>query len=108
MRLSKKLKQVLFASLALLAFAYAADDVSVRYKLPAGRQAFGSIQVRKVYAVKRKNGSTEFLFDDPVGVTCVNSLVPHMGLSPCWYLERHTEQREDICDGCDPTGLSSR
>ncbi len=98
----------MFAALALVAFAYAADDASVRYKLPPSRQAFGSVQVRRGYAVKRKNGSTEFLFDDPAAVSCVNSLVPHMGLSPCWYLERHTQQVEDICDGCDPTGLSSR
>jgi hypothetical protein len=105
-RLPKKLRLALFAVLAFVALTYAADDVSLRYKLPASRQAFGSVQVRKVYAVKRKNGSTEFLFDDPVNVSCVNSLVPHMGLIPCWYLERHTEPREDICDGCDPTGLS--
>ena len=106
MRLPKKLKQGLFAALGLAVLGYAADDVSVRYKIPASRQALGSVQVRKVYAVKRKNGSTEFLFDDPTNISCVNSLVPHMGLKPCWYLERHTEQREDICDGCDPTGLS--
>jgi hypothetical protein len=105
-RLPKKLKQGLFAVLAFVALAYATDDVSVRYRVPASRQTLGSVQVRKVYAVKRKNGSTEFLFDDPVNVSCVNSLVPHMGLSPCWYLERHKEQREDICDGCDPTGMS--
>ena len=102
------LKQALLAVLALVIVAYAADDISVRYKVPASRQAFGSVQVRKVYAVRRKNGSTEFLFDDPRGVSCVNSLAPHLGLDPCWYLERHTEQREDICDGCDPTGLSGR
>jgi hypothetical protein len=104
--LAKKLKQWILAVLAVVALTYAADDVSVRFKLPASRQTLGSVQVRKVYAVKRKNGSTEFLFDDPVNVSCVNSLVPHVGLSPCWYLKRHTEQLEDICDGCDPTGLS--
>jgi len=104
--LTKKLKRGLIAAVAAVILTYAADDLSVRYKLPASRQAFGSVQVRKVYAVKRKNGSTEFLFDDPANVSCVNSLVPHMGLSPCWYLERHTEQRQDVCDGCDPTGLS--
>ena len=106
MRLPKKLKQILFVVVALVVLGYVADDLSVRYKLPSSRQALGSVQVRKVYAVKRKNGSTEFLFDDPTSASCVNSLVPHLGLSPCWYLERHTEQRENICDGCYPTGLS--
>ncbi len=95
-----------FVAGTVVILTYAADDLSVRFKIPANRQSFGSVQVRKVYAVRRKNGSTEFLFDDPAAVTCVNSLVPHQGLSPCWYLQRHTEQREDICDGCDPTGLT--
>ena len=104
MTLPKKLKQVVLATLVLVALAYAADDFSIRYKLPTSRQAVGSVQVRKFYAVKRKNGATEFLFDDPASVSCVNSLVPHMGLSPCWYLERHPQQREDICGDCDPTG----
>jgi hypothetical protein len=103
-RLPKKLKRVLLVALALVALAYAAEDVSIRYQLPASRQATGSVSVRKGYAVKRKNGSTEFLFDDPVSVQCANALAPHMGLSPCWYLERHREQIVDICDGCDPTG----
>jgi hypothetical protein len=104
--LSKGLKRIWPAAAGVVILTYAADDLSLRYKIPASRQAVGSVQVRKVYAVKRKNGSTEFLFDDPASVDCVNSLAPHLGLSPCWYLERHTEQREDICDGCDPTGLS--
>jgi hypothetical protein len=104
--LLKKLQLGLFAAMAAVILTYVADDLSIRYRLPASRQAFGSVQVRKVYAVKRKNGSTEFLFDDPANVSCVNSLVPHMGISPCWYLERHREQREDVCGGCDPTGMS--
>jgi hypothetical protein len=99
-------KRTLIAAGMVVALAYAADDISVRYKIPAARQVTGAVLVRKIYAVRRKNGSTEFLFGDPANVSCVNSLVPHLGLSPCWYLERHTEQREDICDGCDPTGLT--
>jgi hypothetical protein len=101
----KNLQRGLIATLAVVILTYVADDLSVRLRIPASRHVLGSVQVRKIYAVKRKNGSTEFLFDDPAAVTCVNSLVPHQGLSPCWYLERHTEQREDICGGCDPTGL---
>jgi hypothetical protein len=32
----------------------------------------------------------------PTAWTCVNSLFPHQGYLPCWYLSKHTDQRTDI------------
>ena len=61
-----------------------------------GRNAYGSVLVRSYYAVAQKNGKTEFLFNPPAVWTCINSLFPHAGYPPCWYLERHPEQRTDI------------
>ena len=78
----KNLQRGLIATLAVVILTYVADDLSVRLRIPASRHVLGSVQVRKIYAVKRKNGSTEFLFDDPAAVTCVNSLVPHHGSKP--------------------------
>ncbi len=52
--------------------------------------------VRPYYAVRLKSGKTEFLFQAPRQQTCVNSLFPHFGTAPCWYLQRHPEQRTDI------------
>jgi len=40
-----------------------------------------------------KNGKTEYTFDPPVPQECVNSLFPHFGDPPCWYLSRHKRQQ---------------
>jgi hypothetical protein len=36
------------------------------------------------------------MFDPPGPQTCVNTLFPHEGLQPCWYLKRHPEQVTNI------------
>jgi len=84
-------------SVAVLAgLAYAVDYAVFRYRFAGGRQAFGQVTVTHYDAVQQKNGKTEFLFDPPQVQTCVNSFFPHAGYAPCWYLQRHTEQRTDI------------
>jgi hypothetical protein len=77
----------------LLAAAYLADYAVLRFRLATNRGATSSVTVRPVYAVPQKNRSTEFLLGDPEDQTCVNSLFPHMGDSPCWYLRSHKEQQ---------------
>jgi hypothetical protein len=52
--------------------------------------------VSHYYAVKQKNGKTQFIFDPPAAENCVHALFPHAGCDPCWYLTRHPEQRTDI------------
>jgi hypothetical protein len=80
----------------LLGIAYAADYLSVRYRIPGNREQFGTVTVRRYDAVQEKNGKTEFLFNPPEAQTCVRSLFPHIGYTPCWYQQRHAEQRTDI------------
>jgi hypothetical protein len=80
----------------LLSITYAADYLSVRYRIPGNREQFGTVTVRRYDAVQEKNGKTEFLFNPPEAQTCVRSLFPHFGYTPCWYLQRHAEQRTDI------------
>jgi hypothetical protein len=47
--------------------------------------------------VHEKNNKTEFMFPrETQNQDCVHSLFPHMGYSPCWYLNRNREQRIDI------------
>jgi len=40
-----------------------------------------------------KSGKSDFYFLDPQKQTCVNSLFPHLGYKPCWYLRKHTHPR---------------
>ena len=71
---------------------YAGDYLSLRFQIPNRRTQFGSVTVRRLYAVPQKNRSTEYMFDQPSAQACVYSLFPHFGDSPCWYLSRHKTQ----------------
>lgn len=79
----------------VILIAYAVDYGVFRYRVAANR-GFGQITVNRYEAVPQKSGKTEFLFDPPQLQTCANSLFPRAGFLPCWYLQRHTEQRTDI------------
>jgi hypothetical protein len=79
----------LAAFAALGGLAYLGDDLSLRFGIPA-RAEFGSFDVRHFYAVKLKNKSTNYMYDDPQPEECVNALFPHFGDNPCWYTKRHT------------------
>ena len=81
---------------ALIVVAFVIDYAAFRVRVATGRQAYGAVVVRSYYAVMQKNGKTAFMFDPAQTWTCVNSLFPHQGYSPCWYLRRHPEQRTDI------------
>ncbi len=82
--------------MGLLAIAYGADYGVFRYRLATGRQPFGSVTVEHYDAVQHKDGKSELIFNPPVLETCVHSIFPHAGDTPCWFLSRHAEQRTDI------------
>jgi hypothetical protein len=67
-----------------------------RLRVMANRDPYGSVVVRRTYAVLQKNGKTQFILDPPAPESCVNSLFPHSDMQPCWYLRRHPEQRTNI------------
>ena len=67
-----------------------------RLRIAARRNPYGSVVVRRSYAVQQKNGKTQFIFDPPAPETCVKALFPHSGLLPCWFLSRYPEQRTNI------------
>jgi hypothetical protein len=78
--------------LVLIGIAFFIDYLELR----ASRNAFGSVEVRRYYAVGLKNKKTDYSYADPELQTCVNSLFPHSGYSPCWYLRRHNVKEIDI------------
>jgi hypothetical protein len=55
-----------------------------------GASAFGTVTV--VYGTPTKDGRVEIFTDQSQTVTCVNSLFPHLGYSPCWYVRRNQMQ----------------
>ncbi len=77
----------ILGGLALL--AYGLDYLSVQYRIPQ-REQFSIIRVDQLYAIPNKWKEVDWSRGDPVMEQCVNSLMPHYGLRPCWYVRRDT------------------
>ena len=92
----QRLNRALLIAGLLLSVVYVCDYLSVRFRIPRSREAFGTVTVQRSYAVKQKDGRTEFMFDPPANQVCVHSLFPHLGYTPCWYLSRRTSQRINL------------
>jgi hypothetical protein len=88
--------RVVGALVLLAALVYAGDYLLVRFKIPKGREPFSSVTIQPYYAIHQKNGRTEYDYAQPQSQVCVQSLFPHFGYDPCWYVKRHTEKRIDI------------
>ena len=90
-------KRILVASVSLVALAYFGDYLSVRIRMMHLKPAdpFESLKGLRVLAIPEKNGKTEYEVDaqnPEQTVTCVHSLFPHFGYSPCWYVKPRISQ----------------
>jgi hypothetical protein len=90
-------QRILIAILAALALVYGADYVFLRVRMlhPKPADPFESLNTLRVLAIPEKNGKTEYEVDaqNPgQTVTCVHSLFPHSGFSPCWYVRPRINQ----------------
>jgi len=56
----------------------------------------GTCQITKLYAILQKDGKTSYEPGEPETQTCVNSIFPHLGHSPCWYVKRHKTQQINL------------
>jgi hypothetical protein len=93
--MKRKLWRLLAVIPGLLGLLYIGDYLSIRYRIPGHRDQFGTVNVQSYYAIE-KSGKTEYAYQDPQAETCVKSLFPHFGYTPCWYASRHLEKRIDI------------
>jgi hypothetical protein len=62
---------------------------------PKAGEAFGTVQMERLYAIPQKNGKTDYEFDaqqPEVTTPCVHAIFPHMGDAPCWYLQRNSQK----------------
>jgi hypothetical protein len=90
-------KRILIGALAALALAYCGDYLFLRLRMfhPKPSDPFESIKSLRILAIPEKNGKTEYEVDaqnPEQTVTCVHSLFPHSGFSPCWYLKPRISQ----------------
>lgn len=88
------IKQIVIASVALLAIVYAYDALSVRHRMSAQKQGdpFDSITYPHLLAIPQKGNKVDYELDatSPMQtVPCVHSLFSHYGYTPCWYVRRN-------------------
>jgi hypothetical protein len=79
--------------IAAAAVAYVLDYAVLRFRIAKNHTPFNTVTVHPYYAVPQKDQKTQFIMGDPTDQQCVNSLFPHLGDSPCWYLMKHIDQQ---------------
>jgi len=89
---SQLLSRIAIVVVALVIVLYFGDYVVVKMR----SDPTGTCQVTKLYAIAQKSGKTEYEEGDSETQTCANSLFPHLGYSPCWYLRRHKIQQVNL------------
>ena len=86
--------KIILAVMAAGVAAYVIDYVSLRLRMSGdSSRAFDTVQVEVVDVIPHKGNKAEYVPEAPQGVTCVRSLFPHLGDTPCWYLRRHAQQQ---------------
>ena len=90
-------KRILIGAVVASAVLYMSDYLSVRIRAmhPKRADPFESLKSLRVLAIPEKNGKTEYEVDaqsPEQTVTCVHSLFPHNGYSPCWYVKPRINQ----------------
>jgi hypothetical protein len=87
-RLGRLATFAVVALFALAALTYIGDYAVARYRLAHG-SALATVELARMYAIPQKSGKTELDYGGAETDTCVRSLFPHFGYSPCWYLTRN-------------------
>ena len=96
-RFMKRFRLILVIAAVVL---YGLDFLSLELGIPR-RDKLSSITVHTYYNVKLKSGKFEYDYAGDHQEDCANSIFPQIGLKPCWYLARHTNQEITIDSG-DP------
>jgi hypothetical protein len=74
--------------IAVILAAYLGDYMVARVR----GNAIGSVEVQQYSAIPLKNGQTEYASAGSKQAACVQSLFPHFGDRPCWYVRRHNQE----------------
>jgi len=90
--LTPLLSRIATAVVVLVIVLYFGDYTVVRLR----GEPSETVQINKFYAVPQKDGKTSFEPGEPETQTCVNSIFPHLGYSPCWYVKRHKNQQVNL------------
>lgn len=81
----------------LLVLAYCADYLWLRVRMihPKPGDPLESLTATRVLAIPEKGNKTSYEIDQQnpeQTITCVHSMFPHSGYSPCWYIKPRINQ----------------
>jgi len=88
--------RILYALLILLAVVYGYDFLSVRHRMSAQKPGdpFDVVAYPHLLAIPQKGNKVDYELDvqSPMeSESCVHSLFPHYGYTPCWYVLRKSK-----------------
>jgi hypothetical protein len=92
-RVLEILRITMVALILALVLVYAGDYLFVRFRMIRNKTGdpFETQMIEHTYGIPHKNGSAEIVVGDPEPETCVRSIFPHMGYTPCWYFNRNSK-----------------
>ncbi len=90
-------KRILIVLAAAFAVIYCVDSLSFRIRMihPRPADPLEFLKAMRLLAIPEKGGKTSYEIDQQnpeQAITCVHSLFPHAGYSPCWYVKPRINQ----------------
>ena len=88
--------RLIYALVMLLALTYGYDYASVRRRMSAQRAGdpFDVVTYPHLLAIPQKGNKVDYELDAQTPMeseSCVHSLFPHYGYTPCWYVLRKSK-----------------
>jgi hypothetical protein len=88
--------RILYALILVVAVAYGYDFASVRRRMSAQKPGdpFDVVTYPHLLAIPQKGNKVDYELDaqSPMETeSCVHSLFPHYGYTPCWYILRKSK-----------------
>ncbi len=86
------IQRILVLLVAVPAVFYLIDYAVVRLRgIPTA-----DVTIKQYYAIPQKGNKVQYAPADSAVEECVQSLFPHSGDRPCWYVNRHTRRQIDM------------
>jgi hypothetical protein len=80
--------RILIGLVAAAGVIYGLDDLSGRLGIPS-RPRYSTVTIRRYYYINEKYGKFSYEPLPLMDVQCSNTLLPHWGVNPCWWVQRH-------------------
>ncbi len=86
------IQRILVLLVAVPAVLYLIDYAVVRLR----GAPTADVTIKQYYAIPQKGNKVQYAPADSAVEECVQSLFPHAGDRPCWYVNRHTRRQIDM------------